>query len=75
MVKKQKIYRDVMSSFAMRGNVHLYIKFENGVCGLIKDIVNVEVWESINAVTFVTENGSKISYPTDVLSEYCILGE
>lgn len=75
MVKKQKIYRDVMVSVSMRGNAQIYIKFENGVCGLIKDIVNVEVWESVDAVTFVSRNGSKISYPTDILSEYCILGK
>lgn len=64
-----------MSHLSSHSVTDVYIRFYNGVCGIVKGIINIEVWESVDAITFVTENGSKISYPTDLLSEYCILGE
>lgn len=75
MYNKNKLYTDIMCALANSSTVHFHYRLTDGLCGLIKNVVNVEVWETAEAVTMVTSDDSKITLPTKIIDLVCIMGD
>lgn len=74
-MKKEKIYKEVMCSVSQCGKTNIHLRLVGGYCGVVKNIVNVQVWETEECVTFVTEDDSKITYPVALIDVYCIMSD
>ena len=75
MYSKLRIYGEVMSVVSNSGEANVHYRLTGGLVGFIKDVINVEVWETENAITFVTSDDSKITFPTEIIDLMCIMGD
>ena len=75
MYNKEKIYDEVMSHVSACGKTNVYYRLVGGFCGVVKSVVFVEVWETEDAITFVSKNESKITLPTKIIDLLGIMGE
>lgn len=75
MYNKEKIYNEVMSHVSVCGETNVYYRLIGGLCGVVKDVTFVDVWETEDAVTLVSENESKVTLPVKIIDLLCIMGE
>lgn len=75
MYNKEGIYNEVMSHVSACGKTNVYYRLTGGFCGVVKDTVFVEVWETEDAITLVSENESKVTLPIKIIDLLCIMGE
>lgn len=75
MYSKQRVYNEVMGSVANSGTVNVHYRLTGGLCGVVKNVTNVQVWETEDAITFVSEDESKFTLPTEIIDLLCIMGD
>lgn len=75
MYNKEKIYNDVMSHISACGKTNVYYRLIYGLCGVVKDVIFVDIWETEDAITLVSENESKITFPIKIIDLICIMGD
>lgn len=75
MYNKEKIYDEVMSHVSVCGKTNVYYRLIGGFCGVVKDVIFVEVWETEDVITLVSENESKVTLPIKIIDLLCIMGE
>lgn len=64
-----------MGSVANSGIVNVHYRLTGGLCGVVKNVTNVQVWETEDAITFVSEDESKFTLPTEIIDLLCIMGD
>ena len=75
MYNKEKIYDEVMSRVSVCGKTNVYYRLIGGLCGVVKDVTFVDVWETEDAVTLVSKNESRVKLPIKIIDLLCIMGE
>ena len=75
MYNKEKIYDEVMSRVSVCGKTNVYYRLIGGLCGVVKDVTFVDVWETEDAVTLVSKNESRVTLPIKIIDLLCIMGE
>ena len=75
MYNKEKIYDEVMSHVSYCGKTNVYYRLTGGLCGVVKGVIFVQVWETEDAITLVSKNESKITLPIKIIDLLCIMGE
>lgn len=75
MYNKEKIYDDVMSHISACGKTNVYYRLIYGLCGVVKDVIFVDIWETEDAITLVSENESRITFPIKIIDLLCIMGD
>ena len=75
MYNKEKIYNEVMSRVSVCGKTNVYYRLIGGLCGVVKDVTFVDVWETEDAVTLVSKNESRVTLPIKIIDLLCIMGE
>ena len=75
MYNKEKIYNDVMSHISACGKTNVYYRLIYGLCGVVKDVTFVDVWETEDAIRLVSENESRVTLPIKIIDLLCIMGE
>ena len=73
MYSKEGIYDEVMSYISSHGRAILFYRLIGGLNGFIKGILYVEVWETEDAVTFVSEEGGKFTLPVKIIDLLCFM--
>ena len=75
MYNKEKIYNDVMSHISTCGKTNVYYRLIYGLCGVVKDVIFVDIWETEDAITLISENESRITFPIKIIDLLCIMGD
>ena len=64
-----------MSHVSVCGKTNVYYRLIGGLCGVVKDVTFVDVWETEDAVTLVSKNESRVTLPIKIIDLLCIMGE
>lgn len=72
---KVSMNNQIMARISEDGKTNVYYRLLGGLCGVVKNVIDVEVWETENAVTLATEDNSKITLPTEIIDIICLMGD
>lgn len=75
MYSKQRVYNEVMSNISNSTTVNVHYRLTGGLCGVVKNVKDVQVWETEDAITFVSEDESKFTLPMEIIDLLCIMGD
>lgn len=74
MYNKEQVYNEVMAHVSACGKTSVYYRLTGGLCGVVKEVTFVDVWETEDAITLVADNETRVTLPIKIIDLLCIMG-